>query len=127
MNENALVVKLVERMKQEMGDLMTPDEMRPLVARAVEEAFFTPREFKNGYHTERKPPLFVELVEKHVRDAVHAEVTREFAEHPERIAACIEGVLKQGVLKLIADAIEQKMQQPFWDLAQKLRDRGVSI
>lgn len=121
--------KLVDRIKAMLGDTITEADLKPLIERAVKEAFFDDIVIKDhyGHVTSRKPPHFLQLMQTEMNALVKTQVDKWFTENPTVAAEAIEAVIKKGIMKMISDELEQQMSAPFYQLTQKLRERGINL
>lgn len=127
--QKPLAERIYDRVKGQLGDMVTDDDLRPLVARAMEDAFFAPRpQFDHwGNKAPPKVPYLVEMVQAQMEKAVREHVEAWFTTHPEVAAKAIEEVIAKGVLAVTFQALEVRMQQPLYELVQKLRDAGARV
>ena len=54
--------RMKDRIREDIGKLMTDDELSKLVRRATNDIFFKGREVKDGYHTIEEEPLYIKLL-----------------------------------------------------------------
>lgn len=114
--------RMFARIKENMGDLMTDEELKKLLERAVEDAFFKPREELDrwGARSGTKPPLFVETVQTLMKDRVDAQVKAWLDEHPDEVHKLIKDTLDQGIVRILMDWFESKTSWPMQQLAQNV-------
>lgn len=117
--------KMFERVREQMGDLLSQDDLKVIVNSAVERAFFEPRRVKDGFHDTIKPPLFQELIEKQLREQVHASITVWLTEHPDEVKKAIDNVIAQGFLGIVIQELHQRIAWPLQEFANKLREKGI--
>jgi hypothetical protein len=113
------------KIREQMGDLMTDDDLRALVATAMQKAFFEPRIDRSHYNTVEKPPFFVELVEKQMRAEVAKAAAQWMVENPEAVSKAITETIQKGIFGMVVSHVESKTSGPLWTLAEQLRQKGV--
>lgn len=114
--------RMFEKIRDQMGDLLTDDELKKLLANAVEKAFFEPT---RGSYNSVEPPMFVKLIQKAMENRVHSAVTEWMNENPEQMEKAIQDVLKNGMFSAVMTVFEQRMSHPIHMLAENLRQQGV--
>lgn len=119
--------RMFERIREQMGELMTEDDLKTLVDSAMQKAFFDP-----AYETDRygnsirmKDSVFVNLLRKEMELKVTEAIKTWLAEHPEEVAKAIDDTIAKGMLGLIHQHIETVTMQPMMELADRLRMKGV--
>lgn len=127
--QKPLVERIYDRVKDQLGDMVTDDDLRPLVDRAMEDAFFKERGYKDQYGRmcDVKPPYLVEMVQAAMVAQVKAQVDDWFVKHPEIAAQAIEAALAKGLLNMTVQYVEQRIQGPIFQLVQQLRDKGIGV
>ena len=80
--------RMRDRLRQNIGDVMTNDDLAAIVTRGLEDTFFKPRVIKigSGYHetTEHKPPLIQELLLEILLPQMKLAVNEWVGERPGR-------------------------------------------
>jgi hypothetical protein len=117
--------RMFAKIRDQMGDLMTDDDLKKLVDVAMKKAFFEDRRTGEGYHSTVKPPLFVELIEKQLREEVSRVVAQWVAEHPEDVTKAIDAALAKGIFGLVVQHFESKTSMPLYQLAENLKQKGL--
>jgi hypothetical protein len=129
MNQLATTQAFQERMfakiRDQMGDLMTDDDLRNLVAAAMQKAFFEPRESADRYTTRRLPPLFVELITELMTVQVKTAVTQWVEANPDTVSKAITAAIEKGVHGMVMSSFESKVQSSLTEFENSLRARGV--
>lgn len=113
--------RMFERVRSQMGDLMTDEELKKIVNQAVQKAFFEPQ--GAGYGS--KQPLFVELIHNEMRSKVASAVTLWLQDNPELVQKAIQDVINEGILRAVMQALENRMSWPAQQLAEALKAKGV--
>ncbi len=119
--------RMFEKIRDQMGDLMTDDDLRKLVGAAMQKAFFEPRvQPGNGYGSPTTlPPLFVALIEKQMTEAVRAAVSQWVADHPEEVAKVLKETIEAGIFNMMASHFASKTSWPLQQLLSALQAKGV--
>lgn len=114
--------RMFEKIRDQMGDLLTDDELKKLLANAVEKAFF---EQTRGSYGREEPPLFVKLIQNSMQARIHSAVSEWMNENPELMEKAIQDVLKNGIFSAVMNVFEQRMSHPLHMFAENLRQQGV--
>lgn len=119
--------RMFERIRDQMGDLLTDEDLKKLVDAAVQKAFFenvkTPRSYGGGY--EEGEPVLVTLLRRHLQDKVGESVQAWLNAHPEEVAKAINETISKGVTKIMQDHIDSRCNGPLWNLAHTLKEKNV--
>jgi uncharacterized protein YcaQ len=110
--------RMYGRVKELLGELLTEEEAKQLVDKAIQDALFSSKKIYNTYGSQvrEEPPQFVELVKNEVQPIVKNAVDKWIAEHQEEVNQTIEKVIQDGILSACYKSFEQHMQQPMWNL-----------
>lgn len=118
--------RLFERIRADIGDLMTDEDLKSIVEQAAAKAFFEPRYTQSHYggRTEQ-PPLLVELVTKLLSDRVY-EVCSEWAkENGDVFRQAIDAAIEKGMAQLVFSYIEAETMRPLNRLRRELINAGT--
>ena len=116
--------RLMGRIKDSIGELMTEEDLKKIVERGIEEALFKPRVSRSdGYgRVETKPSMVQEIVERfltaHVRDAVD----KWLADNQDKVLPMIEKVLQAGIGSALIAALNSKFDWQLQQFSDGLRD-----
>ena len=118
--------RIFAKIREQIGDLMTDDDLKNLVEASMQKAFFEPVKSTNDYGRTilDKPSLFVSMIEELLRERVQTAVAEWVTNNPEAITKALQETLAMGIPKLVLNYFEQKTQWPMHDLAQKLTQKG---
>lgn len=114
--------RINDKLRESLADLMTPEDLRGIVERGVENLLFKERVTQDGRGwapTTRKPPLVEELVSNHLEKQVREAVQNWIAENPERLQEAVDNAMRRG----IANAVMRTMDERFAGIFNS----GVSI
>lgn len=117
--------RMFERVRDQMGDLLTETELKQIVDQAVNKAFFEPRKISTGYRDEIKPAIFVEMMETELKSRVGKALEQWIQDNPEAVAQAIEKVIQEGITKAVMQTLEWRMNWPLQQFAEQLRSKGV--
>jgi hypothetical protein len=119
--------KMFERIREQMGDLMTEDDLKALVDSAMKKAFFEPAYEKDLYGNLRitKDSVFINLIRKEMEIKVSEAIKTWLVEHPEEVSKAIDETIAKGMFSLIQQHIEKITMQPMLQFADQLRAKGL--
>lgn len=118
--------RMFAKIRDQMGDLMTDDDLRKLVDAAMQKAFFEPRTESNGhYGTKQVPPLFVVLITDLMREEVAKAVTQWVRDHPKDVSASITAAIEKGVAGMVMASFESRVFGPLQTFDSALRAKGL--
>jgi hypothetical protein len=122
----AFAERIFDRIKDGLGDLMTDGELKVLLDRAVNEAFFTERTVPDGhYGTKKVPAHFVEMTRELLKAQVQEQVNAYFEANHEEIKEKVAEVLQQGIGQAVLKAIEAQFSGPLFSLQHQLVQKGI--
>lgn len=119
--------RMFEKIRDQMGELLTEDELKQLVDQAVNKAFFEERRTRSGYHDEIKPALFVEMMQTELKARVGKTLEQWIADNSEIITQTIEKVIQEGITKAVMQTLEWRMNWPLQQFADQLKSKGVFL
>ncbi len=120
--------RMFEKIRDHMGDLMTDEDLRKLVGSAMQRAFFEPRintDYSGYGQPEKLPPLFIDMVQKNMQNAVSDAVSRWIDEHPEQVTKALTETIEAGIFGMMVSHFSQKTSSPLHELLYKLTAKGV--
>ena len=119
--------RMFEKIRDQMGDLMTDEDLRRLVATAMQKAFFEPRVMPgNGYGSPTTlSPLFVSMIEQHMKESVSTIVSQWVADHPEEVAKVLKETIEAGIFNMMASHFASKTSWPLQQLFSALKEKGI--
>jgi hypothetical protein len=122
----AFAERIFDRIKDGLGDLMTDDELKILLDRAVHEAFFKERTVPNGhYGTKQEPAYFVQMTRDLLQKEVQAQVAEYIEVNRDAIKEKVAEVLQQGMGEAVLKAISFQLQAPLMSLHSSLASKGL--
>ena len=117
--------KLMDRIRDDIGELMPDEALSEIVGKAIEKSFFEERETKDGYygHHRTEIPWLVKLTRDELNLRVHAAVTKWFGENDEKVRAMVQERFDEGIVACSVRAINGMFQGPMMNLQAKIDDR----
>lgn len=114
------------RLAEQIGDLITEDDLKGIVERGVEDFLFKPRHVLRtygGYDTH--PALMQEMVEKHFQNRVTASVDAWLAANPEKIEALVKAAIDNGIANAVMSSLDQRFGNLLNYLIPQLQSQGL--
>lgn len=120
--------RMFERIRGQLGDMMTDDDLKRIVEAAVQKSFFEGRIERRQYGNDvHHPPLFVELVAKEVRPAVERAAADWVEANKEQVIAAIKGAISEGGYGLVQSHINSMLAPGIFAMQQAMRDKGFNV
>lgn len=117
---------MFERIRDQMGDLLTEEDMRRLIEQAVQKAFFEERIERKIYGSDvRHPAAFVEMVRDASKPMIQAAVDKWVAENKDKLAEKIDAIVRDGVAGVLVSHINSRFQEPLSRLSSELHSKGL--
>jgi hypothetical protein len=116
--------RMFERVRESLSELLTPEEAKALVEKAIEESLFRRELIRgNGYHTPDRyePSRFEQLVKEATEPMVKAAIADWLAEHQEEVKASIQSVVEMGIASTVVKVFRQEMREPMYEVGGKLQ------
>jgi hypothetical protein len=91
--------RLKDRIKEDIGKLLTDEELRTMVHRSVEAIFFKEREDPRSSwgHRDKLPPLLHEIVKECVEQRVTIAVENWINEHNDIVKKYVKEAIEVGI------------------------------
>lgn len=116
--------RMMDMMKENVGGLFTPEDLKKIVERGIEKLFFEARLINSSYsRSDYKPSLSEELVEKYMKEQVRIAISEWIQNNPEKITPIIETAINTGITKHIMNAVENFFQNTFWQFGEQLKQQ----
>jgi hypothetical protein len=91
--------KMRDRIRESIGDLMSNEDLKKLLDRAVEENFFKEKVVMSewGREQSRKPALLIGLVKELLAERMNEVIKQWLADNEEQVKKTLDEVVKMGV------------------------------
>ena len=123
-NATTFQERMFERVRESLSELLTAEEAKALVEKAIEQSLFQQEMLYDSYKSRQigvKPSRFEALVKEAVEPAIKTAVTEWLAEHHEEVKASIQGVVEKGIASTVVKVFQDEMRQPLWEMGGKLQ------
>lgn len=121
--------KMMARIKESMGDLMTDEQLRGILEKGVEKAFFE-RPFRvdsYGRKTEHEPALAEKAVRDHLNERMQATVKEWIAANPEKMQEVVQQMIDKGLVQAVAGAVGNVFRGSFQCFVDHLQNQINSL
>jgi len=118
----------MDMMRENVGSLFTPEDLKKIVERGIEKLFFESRLVSSSYgRNDFKPSLSEELVEKHIKEQVKIAIADWIQNNPEKILPIIETTISIGITKHIVNAVENAFQNVLFQFGESIKQQILNI
>jgi len=120
----SLQEKLSDKIKESLGDLITDEDLKPLVEQSIESLLMKERVIDGSpsYNKTVKPPLLQSLMEPAITEKVKERVDIWFSENTEKMSEVIDGVIEKGLMRMMINHMDNKLSQPLYEFQNKLQE-----
>ena len=116
--------RMMDMMRENVGGLFTPEDLKKIVERGIEKLFFEARLINSNYgRNDYKSSLSEELVEKHMKEQVRIAIAEWIKDNPEKILHIIENAINKGITTHIMNAVENFFSNTFWQFGEQLKQQ----
>jgi hypothetical protein len=123
--------RMFEQIKSQMGDLLTANELKDILEKSIQKAFFEPRKTKTNYNTTEIEPLFVELIREELKPLIQAGANQWLKDNQDKVDEILKTQIGENAAQFMANAFSAMMYQPMqnmvWELQSKLSNQGIHI
>ncbi len=120
---------MFERIKSQMGELMTDDELKALLEKSVHEAFFKPRKRTEGHGYQAREvdgdSRFVELMREQldtqVEEYAKTKVSQWFLNNPEIFKKAVDEAIAKGFLQVVLNYVNSTIGGPLHGLSMAVQ------
>jgi len=102
--------RMLERIRDSIGELMTDDELKKIIERGMNTVFFDPTDVKDGYSIRQEPALIEKILKDLLKDQVQREVMEYLKDNKALVTQTIEKIIKLGMGAALMDAITWQFQ-----------------
>lgn len=115
-------IKVGNRIRDAVGDLLTNDDISRMVEHAIQEIFFKEREEHRGYNnTITHPPYIHELVKDKLEALIKLEVQAWLEVNKEETLKVVKQVIQNGIGDAVMVAFENKLNFQFERFANDIQ------
>lgn len=107
--------RITARLHESIGDLVTEDDLKAMVARGIENALFSPRNVvtNRGYgapYQDQRPSVIEENVTLLLKEKMDVAVGVWLTEHPEQIEAALVRAFQDGAANAMLQSLDRRME-----------------
>ena len=118
--------RMFEQIREKLGQLMTDEELKVVVAEATRKAFFEPRITPRQYGGQDvKDPLFVEMMREELAPRFEVAIKEWAAAHPDVIEKALQETLGKGIVGVLVAHLENRLNGELSQLRQALQVKGI--
>lgn len=113
-----------ERIRDQIGDLLTDEDLKKLVDTALHEAFFTRTPIPKRHYNEDQTyadSFAVNHVKGLLKERVDVACRVWLGEHSDEIGKHIDNAVGKGFLVLFQQWLDQKVQQDLYTFGQSIK------
>ena len=116
--------RMMDRVRESIGDLLTDDELKQMIDKSMQAIFFTEKETRSqwGLVTKTEPPLMHEITRKLVAPRVEACVEEYIKEHEDEVKRLIAEALDRGLACSVMRAFDRTFIGPLQDFSMKVAE-----
>ena len=119
--------RLRDRLRANIGDVMSDEDLAGLVERGLDDLLFKERlrkERRGGYNPETTydPPLLQELLMAELRPLLKQAVADWLAEHQDEVMAAFDQTMEQGLGQAMLTAFAQLFDNALQPVRQQIYD-----
>lgn len=129
MNSNQLATsttfqeRMFQRVRESLGELLTEEEAKALVDRAIDEGLFKrtiEREYGYQGREVEKPSMFELMVVKESEPMIKEAIEKWISENSEEVNKLIREIIEQGITGILSRVITEAFRQPLYQLQGNL-------
>lgn len=111
--------RMFNRMREQIGELLTEEEMKKLLATAMQKAFFEER--RDGYNN-TKPSIFIELVRAELAEQLKQWVRNWVAENEDEVKKAVVEESAKMMRSLLFAMMKGFADSSTWTLINEMRN-----
>ena len=121
--------RITTRLHESIGDLITDEDLKGMVARGIEAALFQPRpeQVSGGFSTriEMRPPFIQEQVMKLLSEKMSTAIQQWVKDNPEQIETALKHTLQDGVVAAMTQSLDRRFASVLPMALQNMRNQGL--
>lgn len=116
--------RMMERIRKDIGKLMTNEELQQIVEEGVKKAFFEERETRDsyGYSRGKEEAWIVKELRELLKDEIEKLVKEEFDNQKEVVMEKINEVVKEGMGIALVEAINSYFSQAMYNFKDNIQN-----
>ena len=123
--------RMFERIRGQIGDLMTTDDLKKIVDAAIEKAFFEKQKVATGKsygaQYEEIDPVFVVQMRELLKPAVSEACSKWMNDNKEAVTKVINDLVAANVFGLVQQHLNSTMQSSLQVMIDQLRKQGMIL
>lgn len=123
----SLEERITRRIHDSLGDLVTDDDLKAMVARGIEHALFQPRVTQGtGWNSQTtKPSIVDQAVETLLAAKMATAVDQWFLDNPERVEKAVADAIQKGAGAAFLSYLDSKFVGIFQSGVEHMRMQGI--
>ena len=119
--------RIIDRIKQGIGDMMTDEELKSILSKGVEKVFFEPRftGVDRWGTMESKRSLCDEVIANHLEQKLREVINEWVKSNPDAMQNAIESTLKASVAEVVMQAINARFEPAIRMTVQNMKSSGM--
>lgn len=101
--------KMMDKVKDSIGDLMSDEDLKKIVDKGIEEVFFKPKERikGSGYHAERKilPSLIDDMLRDLLKERVKKAAEDYIADNADTLKIHLDKIVEDGIANAVITSL----------------------
>ena len=118
--------KISDKIKDSIGDLITNEDLKPLIEKSIEDLLINDRKIKNhsGSYPQYNdaPPLMQEIITPLLEKQIKEQVNKYIADNPELLTKVIDDMIANGFVKVMIYHLDNKISRPLESFRQEIGD-----
>ena len=114
--------RMMGRIKESIGDMITDEELKVLIEKGIQTAFFEPHYEKDNYGCVKisKEPLITSIVKNCLNKQVEIAVKDYFKSNPDEVRDLLDKVIKEGITKCVLGVMDSKLQSSMFQMRDSI-------
>lgn len=118
--------RMFEKIRDQMGDFLTDDDLKKIIEAAVLKGFFEERRVERQYGGyDREEAVFVKLVREEVRAQAEKCIAAWLKENEAKVAAAIQDAIAGGMTRLLLNFFDSRTSFALHQFAENLKSQGL--
>lgn len=117
--------RVINRLREDIGSLMTDEELARLVRLACDRIFFLPRKIQDGYHTRTEPSEFMAVCKELLAPKVKEAALEYIKANPQVIEEVVRKVIAEGFIGVFSAYMKDISRSSVSTFARALKENGM--